>query len=347
MSSSILTFGVDDDNASIEAAQKACMAAPWLVSMGFIISFSALFSKIWRINKIFLNPRFQRITVTEQDVLVPFAVLFTANFALLLAWTLVDPLRFERIKVDEANPFSDTYGSCQFGENDGTIAIAISILAINFGAVVLACAEAYRAREISDEFSESRWIGITIASWFQVFVVGVPVIFLVNEQPTALYFLKTSIIFVASMSMLLFIFVPKLFIQRRNNVRGSYRSSTLGGSSGFRLPLSNTANYAASNDFGVTESNTSGNHRNGDHGSSLGIKIVGSPTLVMAAKSETEGQLQSRIDELEDTLRKLEEESVEKKLWGNDKKSHDTRERGACSGTFASEEKTKQSEQEA
>lgn len=46
MSSSILAFGIDDDNASAEAADKACMASVWLSSMGFIIAFSALFSKV-------------------------------------------------------------------------------------------------------------------------------------------------------------------------------------------------------------------------------------------------------------------------------------------------------------
>ena len=43
MSSSILVFGVDDENASVEAADHACMASVWLSSMGFIIAFSALF----------------------------------------------------------------------------------------------------------------------------------------------------------------------------------------------------------------------------------------------------------------------------------------------------------------
>ena len=44
MSSSILAFAIDDENASAEATDKACMASVWLCSMGFIIAFLALFT---------------------------------------------------------------------------------------------------------------------------------------------------------------------------------------------------------------------------------------------------------------------------------------------------------------
>ena len=58
--------------------------------------------------EIFHNPRFQRIKVTEKDVMIPFAVMFTCNVILLVLWTIVDPLKWERVQVDELN----SYGRC-------------------------------------------------------------------------------------------------------------------------------------------------------------------------------------------------------------------------------------------
>jgi hypothetical protein len=290
MASAILTLGIDDGNSSSEAADRACMATPWLLNMGFVISFSALFSKIWRINKIFLNPQFRRIIVTEADVLVPFAVLFALNFALLLAWTLYDPLRFERLPVGSTNAFN-TYGTCKF-EHDGTIGIAVGILAVRFGAIILACAQAYRARQISDEFSESRWVGVTVASWLQVFVVGFPVMFLVKENPTAAYFLRSSIIFVTCMSLLLFIFVPKILIHRHHSKNDGNEHKSI---SGFRPSYNDEKTPNKTSEYGIGEGSSQG----------IGIRIVSSPG-VLSSQIGTEDGLLAQIKELQDRNREME-----------------------------------------
>jgi len=313
MSSAIVTIGIDDDNSSLEAADKACMATPWLISMGFITSFSALFSKIWRINKIFQNPSFRRITVTEADVLVPFLILFTLNFALLLTWTLYDPLRYERLRVDKSNPLV-TYGTCRF-EKESTVGLAVGVLAVNFGAIILACAQAYRAREISDEFSESKWVGVTVASWLQVIIVGLPVIFLVKENPTATYMLETTLIFVACTSLLLFIFVPKILFQRQHANDPNSRASKFG--SGVRIfdpdvlpgvkvynPQSGSASRIDS-----LGSITPSSEKNANCSSALGIRIVSSPGIMSSVEQDNEDLL-SQVQEMQKRIEQLEQENA-------------------------------------
>jgi ABC-type glycerol-3-phosphate transport system substrate-binding protein len=54
MSSSIFPFGIEDDIVSDQGADMACMSGIWLYSLGFVTAFSALFSKIWRINRVSL-----------------------------------------------------------------------------------------------------------------------------------------------------------------------------------------------------------------------------------------------------------------------------------------------------
>jgi len=296
MGSAIATLSVDDHNASPEAADRACMAAPWLVSMGFIISFSALFSKIWRINKIFHNPRFRRVTVTETDVLVPFAVLFAVNVALLLAWTLSDPLRYKRLSVESSNPWN-TYGTCQY-EKRWTISFIVGIIAVNFGAILLACAQAYRARQISDEFSESKWVGITIASWLQVIIVVFPVMMLVKENPTAVYFLRTATIFVVCLSLLLFIFVPKIIYHQRHR-------RNKGTESNVRIYQPKRGS-AASGQFGYPMS-PSDDQMNVSASMTYGIRIV-RPPAVTSTQTDTEDALLSRIRELEDRIQELQQQ---------------------------------------
>ena len=52
MAASIFPFGIEDDIASNKGADMACMSGIWLYSLGFVTAFSALFSKIWRINRV-------------------------------------------------------------------------------------------------------------------------------------------------------------------------------------------------------------------------------------------------------------------------------------------------------
>lgn len=213
VSLSIVTMSIDDEIASQSINDIACMATPWLLSMGFSIAMSALFVKLWRINKLFQISALRRIKVEEKDVMGPFALLFAMNFVILLVWTIAEPLRFFRIEVSEGESWN-TVGTCQSSlEGNGSVSITMLALSIFVNASALACAcyQAYVARNISDEFSESKNMGVALFSWLQLLIVGFPVLFLIDDDnPKARYFLRVLLVFALSMSMLLLIFVPLL-----------------------------------------------------------------------------------------------------------------------------------------
>lgn len=241
MGLSIIPLSIDDGIASERGCDIACMAIPWLFSIGFTVSQSALFSKLWRINKLFNAPQIRRMQVQEKDVLGPFVLLFGVNFTLLLVFTLVDPLYFERKTVN--GEAWNTYGVCTT-EGAGDTLFGL-IVAVNLSALFIACYQAYKARNVSDEFSESRNLGIAMFSWVQLLIVGIPVIFLIDaDNPTARYFIVASLIFgrksasvataalldisprftnslcvmIVCESMLLLIFVPMLIQVRQSKI---------------------------------------------------------------------------------------------------------------------------------
>jgi len=206
LGSSIIPLTFDDDNPDMEGNDAACVAFPWLVSTGFTLVFSALFSKIWRINKILTASRtFRRINVTHGDVLPPLLATLSMNFVLLLIWTLVDPPKWVRVDVTEF----ESYGICSTGEGVASTVIVSLLLALNFLCVVITNIQAYKTREVSDEFSESKYIALAMISIMQIFLVGVPLVFLTTNNPTACFFVITSMILVITMSVLMCLFVPK------------------------------------------------------------------------------------------------------------------------------------------
>lgn len=222
--SSIIPMTIDDGNFSVEACSKACMAIPWLTSMGWSILFSALYAKIRRVNLVVANiVNFKKGQVTERDVMMPFAVLFTSNLILLLIWSLLDPLFWKRVEVSP----TESYGICSADADSVVWKIVLGLLGgLNGLALVGANVEAWKARRIDTEYGESSYIGLIMASILQVVLVGVPLIFLVQDNPTARFFVNSSMAFVVSMSVLSLLFLPKIlsWYEARNNPAGRLNS---------------------------------------------------------------------------------------------------------------------------
>jgi len=187
----------------------------------------------------------KRVVVTEKDVLIPFAVLMTLNFIILLSWTLVDPPVFERVYIDELT----SYGRCnsEGSEWKGFIS-ALAIL--NFTALIIANVEAYKARSINDELSESKYIGLATLSMLQIFIVGVPLLVIVYQDPSAYFFMWTGIIFIISTSILFLIFIPKILTWKTPAPKKSWSTygSASGGGAGVSLEASGIISEAEKQD---------------------------------------------------------------------------------------------------
>jgi hypothetical protein len=205
--------GGDPDSISSTFAVGICMSVPWLAFTGFTVMFSALFSKTWRINKLFQSGNsFTRIQVSAMDVLAPFAVIFTCNVIVLICWTALDPLTYTRVLgggTDFWNREIESYGTCR---SENAVAFLAPLACINFAVVAIACWQAFKGRNISSEFAESNYIGLSVASLFQVFLTGLPIVVIVKDYPRAFYLVLVLMIFVLSEVILLLIFLPKIYL---------------------------------------------------------------------------------------------------------------------------------------
>ena len=231
MAISIVTMGIDDGTASQSVCDKACMAGPWLAATGMTLVFSALFSKIWRLHSVFKNAmRFQRVEVQAKDVMLPLVVMLSLNFLFLTIWTVLDPLYFERVDSGRTGSGDKiSYGRCT---SDGVVsdAMLFLIVAVNMLAIVLANFQAYQARKISTEYSESKWIAFCMVSILQATMIGTPILILASTNPTANFIVWSMLVFVICMSILGLLFVPKVYSQNRPpkpkvHVRNGYNAT--------------------------------------------------------------------------------------------------------------------------
>lgn len=204
----------DNNKETLLESSIMCTTVPWLVSGGFVIAFSAILSKLKRVNAVFGAKKHTKVVVETRDVLRPFTILFVLNVAVLTSWTVVDPLTYNMRFTSATDSFGrhiETYGRCiNYDPSAEYLTFAVLWASIIIAVVVWANIEAYKARAIATEYSESQYLAISMALILQAILIGLPWLFAIQALPTFWFLVETSILFIVSASMLLPIFVPKM-----------------------------------------------------------------------------------------------------------------------------------------
>ena len=166
--------------------------------------------------------------MTIRDVVIPLLVILTLNLIILICWTTLAPLKYTRASHDGTDPWNrviSTYGSCGEHEHISSAPFIALLAVLNMCALIIANVQAYRTRMIKTEFSESKYIAIALASMAQAGIVGVPLLFLVGDQPRANFVVRVLLVFVTCSAILVLIFVPKIL--KRNKTEKLKREGTV------------------------------------------------------------------------------------------------------------------------
>jgi len=219
MASAIIPLSFQEP-MSPRALNIACMVSPWLVSLGFTTVFSALFTKTGRIFLIYRNSRkFRRVQIKVKDVIIPFVVLLLMNVGILTAWSVIDPLVHRRQEIDNVDHFgrtTETYSVCvpaSGAQEDGGARVPWEflgpLLSLNFVALALSNYLAFKSRDLPSQFNESSYTWLTMASLLETFIVAVPIVFVVWDDPSARFIAQSVLLVLFCLAVLLPTFIPK------------------------------------------------------------------------------------------------------------------------------------------
>jgi len=201
-----------DPSGNYPVLDAACAAAPFLYSFGFIILYSSLWLKTWRLGKIFDNPKLKRIFITNRKMQTYQAVILIIILALNVVWIAVDPLKWERVVVrtDARGNVLESYGRCNSVEGKALALLAplaaILVLSLMYGIYLI-----YQSRRIPSEFGESRFIGFALVTAFEALILGIPILFIASDNPTASFIVLLAIIVATSAAPVFFVFLPKIY----------------------------------------------------------------------------------------------------------------------------------------
>jgi len=165
------SYGWDGDELS-----RTCMATPWMLASGHIVIYSALFTKLWRVNKVL---QFARRQVNIRHVAGPMVIIVLAALLVLSLWTGLDPLVWTRIEINDVTGESIGLCSCQTFE-----AFIIPLVVLMLIPTVLTAFIAWKTIDVDEQYAESKWIFSLMLVQLEVVIIAVPVVFILRDVST-------------------------------------------------------------------------------------------------------------------------------------------------------------------
>jgi hypothetical protein len=108
-----------------------------------------------------------------------------------------------------------------------TSAVMFGLIAtINIVAVAFASVQAYQTRYLSVAYHESKFVGLSLVSILQSLLMGIPLLFITNQNSAARFSIRTILVFAICMSVLCFMFLPKM-TRRKDTAGQTGRSSSV------------------------------------------------------------------------------------------------------------------------
>lgn len=161
-----------------------CTSFPILLCSGFTLIFASLFVKTWRLHSIFSTRALSVVRIRNSDLARLLGALFLLDGVIYLAWNLSDkpgPV----LRPSSADRHADIWEctSSHFPVWFGLL-LAPKAALMAWGVYL-----AYKVRAVAANFNESRWIGICIYNATVLGCVMLPLLEVMDSQPSAHYLL--------------------------------------------------------------------------------------------------------------------------------------------------------------
>ncbi|XP_072027770.1 gamma-aminobutyric acid type B receptor subunit 1-like [Amphiura filiformis] len=205
---------------SLSGLLAMCKTTTWFISVGFSLAFGSMFSKTWRVHKIFTSKTVKKVSIKDYQLAGLVAILILIDVFVLTLWEIVDPVTLvERRGNELQHPDKEDvviipiHISCESVNQiyfEGTL-LGIKGLLLIFGAFL-----SYETRKVTvPALNDSKYIGISIYNIVILSFVGVPVSIILDDVD-AHYVITGVFIFVSATGTLCLIFLPK--VRSRNEV---------------------------------------------------------------------------------------------------------------------------------
>ncbi|CAF2113067.1 unnamed protein product [Rotaria magnacalcarata] len=214
---SVLLMGIDStllgERSSEAAMNFICAIRVWALSIGFTISFGAIFSKTWRVHTIFTNVNASKRAVKDYRLFIFVGVLLAIDTVLLAAWQIVDPLKIfknisQRETKDEDIVILWIYEECRSNRRS----IWITMQSIYKGVLMAVGSRfAWATRRVHIAgLNDSKYVGMSLYNVVLLSIITAVVGYFLRDQHERSYILTSVFILLCVTITLCLVFVPKV-----------------------------------------------------------------------------------------------------------------------------------------
>ena len=147
-----------------------------------IVTFGALFAKIWMVYQIFKNAaQMQRIKITTTRTFVIICGITSVDIIICLVWTLTNPMQWTRevLTVDRYDISLALQGLCTSNHRVASVITIVCWHVFLLGTALYLC---YDSLHISSQYAEAKPLAFVTISIFLIHVVYVLVAFIVHNS---------------------------------------------------------------------------------------------------------------------------------------------------------------------
>lgn len=212
-------------------ANRACTAVPWLYAMGWMLQYSCISVKSYRMYALVKARRqMRRVQIKTSLMLLYVGFLMSLNLVVLIPWTIIDPLVWHRTDqgttIDRENGVLtfESYGKCNCEHFFWWVGplLGLQVAVMIFTNVIL-----LKIRNVSGRYQESRFFMMASLYVLEIMLVGIPILAAVGDAVEAGYIVLISFVGLGDLGILLMIFLPKFLFAREGLPDGMSVSDSL------------------------------------------------------------------------------------------------------------------------
>lgn len=187
--------------------ENSCLAEQWLENVSITLFLAVILAKALRIFVIFDNPVAARNSAMTSTPKVIMIILLMTSITVILEiiWMAMDPLKPQQIVLDsQLSYFYECHSSDAMNES----IFSGLITAYQFLLLLIALYLAYRTKDVYSEFSESKFIGITVQNVLlsKIFILVIQSLLNGTE-----FYAQIALILLARLYMAFFVFSAVVF----------------------------------------------------------------------------------------------------------------------------------------
>lgn len=194
--------------ATLVVDDAHCAASTWFLTLGFTTVFSAMFTKTFRIWRIFGRTKLQVLKMKDSDLLLAVGFFLLSDILINAVWMGTEGMDAIEVVVDVNRP-SFNYMTCHFGPALGAIYAHLAVKGL-----LLLCGIflTWAVRNTPSQFNESTLIGLSIYNVSFVVCFIIPIISSQLGGRHTVYLIRAYAIMFVTLTTLGLLYVPKLFL---------------------------------------------------------------------------------------------------------------------------------------